>query len=53
MGWFRRRIEVRFVDGRSGAVLAVSRVPVDQLPDDFALDTQLHFAGQHFVVLGR
>jgi hypothetical protein len=44
-------VTVDFRDGASGGLMATSDVPLDQLPDTFALDTELHIGEDHFVVV--
>jgi len=48
---FSKTIAVAFIDDRTGAQIAVSNVPPEQLPDSFALDTELDLAGSHYVVV--
>lgn len=44
-------IAVEFLNEGTGAVIAASRVPVIQLPDTFAIATELDLSGEHYVVV--
>jgi len=48
---FSKTISVTFVDQASGAPIARSDVPVEQLPDTFALHTTLELAGANYEVV--
>jgi hypothetical protein len=47
---FSRNVAVSFIDDATGEEIARSKVPLDQLPDTFARNTQLDMAGAHYVV---
>jgi len=47
----KKTISVVFVDQASGKPIAASEVPLDQLPDTFAIDTNLQLAGDHYFVV--
>jgi hypothetical protein len=48
---FSKTVAVAFIDDATGRQVAASNMPLDQLPDTFALDTDLDLAGSHFVVV--
>lgn len=48
---FSKTVAVAFVDEVTGKQVAASDMPLDQLPDTFALDTELDLAGSHYVVV--
>ncbi|MET1079160.1 MAG: hypothetical protein ABWY06_14205 [Pseudomonas sp.] len=45
-------VEVRFFEEQGDAPFAVSTVPVERLPDTFAVDTVLHLNNEDWLVLG-
>jgi len=47
----RKVIEVQFFEGNKSSPFAKSKIPVDQLPDTFEIDTTLHLAGEDWRVL--
>jgi hypothetical protein len=51
LGLFSKTVSVVFVDEPTGTILATSEVPLDQLPDTFAVDTNLEMSGVPFVVV--
>jgi hypothetical protein len=48
---FSKTVAVTFVDVATGKQIAASNMPVEQLPDTFALDTTLDLAGQPYSVV--
>lgn len=42
MAWFTRNVAIEFIDATNGAVFASTKMPVDNLPDTFEVDTTLH-----------
>ena len=48
---FSRTVSVAFVDDATGRQVAASDVPLDQLPDTFALDTELDIGGSRYFVV--
>jgi len=48
---FSKTIAVAFIDDATGKQVASSNMPLDKLPDTFALDTQLDLAGSPYVVI--
>lgn len=48
----KKKISVTFVDHASGEPFVRSEMPIEQLPDTFALHTDLDIAGQKYVVVG-
>lgn len=48
--FFGRTVSVSFIDDITGEQIAGSKVPLDQLPDTFARDTELELAGVRYVV---
>jgi hypothetical protein len=51
VNWFGRTIAVRFLEEGQSLPFAQSDVPLDQLPDTFAVHTDLDIAGAKYVVL--
>ena len=49
--FFSKTVLVSFVDCATGRQFAASKMPPDQLPDTFAIDTELEIEGAHYVVL--
>jgi hypothetical protein len=49
--FFSRKVRVAFIDDATGEQICTSTVPVDQLPDTFAVDTKLDMEGAHYVVV--
>jgi len=45
-------VKVTFVDDGTGAEIAASEVPLEQLPESFALETEVTVGGASFVVTG-
>ncbi len=45
------KVAVSFIDEASGERIASSNLPLDQLPDTFALETKLDLAGTSYVVV--
>lgn len=50
-GFTKPTISVVFLDAASGEQFAAAELPLAQLPDTFAVDTDLEIAGQHYVVV--
>lgn len=50
-GLCSKTVAVAFIDDATGQRVASSNVPLDQLPDTFALETELDLAGSHYVVV--
>lgn len=48
---FSKTVTVAFIDELTGKQIASSEMPLDQLPDTFALDTTLDMAGAPYVVV--
>lgn len=42
MGWFTRKITVKLIDDKSGESLGESKLPPEDLPESFELQTTLH-----------
>lgn len=51
MSWFNRKVIVTLIDDASGQVLASSKVPSDDLPESFEIDTTLHLGDDNWSVL--
>src|SRR5258708_33836916 len=49
--FLKKTISVSFVDDQTGVTFASSELPPDQLPDTFALETDLDMRGNHYVVV--
>lgn len=47
----RRIIRVTFVDDASGAIISSSRMPLERLPEQFGVHTELKMAGEAYIVL--
>jgi hypothetical protein len=47
----RRIITVTFFDQSSGRIISSSRMPLERLPETFAVDTELKMAGATFMVV--
>jgi hypothetical protein len=47
----QRIIRVTFVDQPSGAVISTVRMPLERLPEAFAIDTRLAMAGESYLVV--
>ena len=45
-------IKVKFYEGKSETPFAASKVPIEQLPDTFEIDTTMHLGGDDWIVLG-
>ena len=45
-------IEVRFYEGKNDSPFAASKVPIEQLPDTFEIDTTMHLGDDDWRVLG-
>jgi hypothetical protein len=50
-GFTRRIIMVAFVDGATGRIISSSKMPLERLPDTFAIDTELNMDGARYVVV--
>jgi hypothetical protein len=50
-GPFKKTVSVNFVDDSTGQTIARSEMPLEQLPDTFALQTDLDIAGQSYIVM--
>ncbi|WP_395372895.1 hypothetical protein [Marinicella sp. W31] len=44
-------IEVRFFDKNSKKKFATSNMPIDQLPDTFAINTNIHIGNEKWIIL--
>ena len=42
MGWFSRDVLVTFIDDATGAAFATTKMPPDDLPESFEIETTLH-----------
>lgn len=49
--FLKKTVSVTFVDHASGRTLASSEMPIERLPDTFAINTDLDIAGQPYVVV--
>jgi len=47
----RRIIKVTFYDQTSGTVISSARMPLERLPESFAVDTVLKMAGAEYIVV--
>jgi hypothetical protein len=47
----RRIISVTFYDQATGTIVSSSRMPLERLPETFAVDTELKMAGASYVVV--
>ena len=51
MSWFSRNITVTLVDDSTGAVFASSKMPLDDFPETFLIDTTLHLGDDNWSVI--
>jgi hypothetical protein len=51
LGFTRNIITVTFVDDVTGRVVSTSRMPLERLPETFAVDTELDMAGARYTVV--
>jgi hypothetical protein len=42
MRWFSRKVQVTLIDDATGAVFGVTKMPPEDMPESFALETTLH-----------
>ena len=51
MSWFSRKVTVTFIDDATGAAFASSKMPPDNLPESFEIDTTLHLGDDDWSVV--
>jgi hypothetical protein len=51
MSWFRRKVKVTLIDDATGAVLATTDMPPDDLPESFENETMLEIGGAKWSVI--
>jgi hypothetical protein len=51
MSWFSRKVTMTLIDDATGAVFASSKMPPDDLPDSFKVNTSLHLGNDDWSVI--
>lgn len=51
MSWFSRKVTMTLIDDATGTVFASSKMPPDDLPESFEIDTTLHLGSENWSVI--
>lgn len=51
MSWFSRKVTMTLIDDATGAVFAAAKMPPDDLPDSFKINTTLHLGDDDWSVM--